>query len=294
MMRVVVVGAGYAGLSCALRFARKARGRAQITLVHDSAHFVERICQHEQAAGTTKPVLEPSELLRGTAVQLQLGWVHDVDLAQRTMRVDGHALRWDQLVLATGSELADGQVEGAREHAFTLDARSLPWLEAALPAIARRSGQLVVVGGGLSGIEAAAELAEAYPTLRVALLTRSELAPECSPAARDHVRSTLRGLGVTLHEHSEVVRVHAGQLRTTAGTLAFSACLWAVGFRTSPLAREAGLPVNARGQLVVDASLRAPGHEHVHVAGDLVAFPSLPMGCKSAFLTAMPGERTHA
>ncbi|HEX5658553.1 MAG TPA: FAD-dependent oxidoreductase [Polyangiales bacterium] len=285
MMRVVVVGAGYAGLSCALRIARKARGRAQVTLINGSAHFVERIRLHEQAAGIAQPVLALDELVRGTGVQLQLGWVHDVDLEQRTLRVDDQAVSWDQLVLATGSEFSKGQVEGAREHAFTLEARSLPWLEGALPAIAQRKGQLAVVGGGLTGIEAAAELAETYPSLRVVLVTRGEVAPECSPAAREHVRNTLHKLGVELRERNQVIAVHADRLHTSQGDLAFAACLWTVGFRASPLAREAGLPVNASGQVMVDAELRA--RADVHVAGDLAFVPGMPMGCKSAFPTGM-------
>ncbi|HEY6881053.1 MAG TPA: FAD-dependent oxidoreductase, partial [Polyangiales bacterium] len=245
MMRVVVVGAGYAGLTCALRLARKARGRAQVTLINGSAHFIERIRLHEQAAGHPQPVLDLRELVRGTGVQLQLGWVSGIDLAQRTLTVGEHMLRWDKLVLATGSEFADTQVEGARAHAFTLEPRSLPWLEAALPALARRSGRIVVVGGGLTGIEAAAEFAEAHPGLRVLLATRGELAPDCTPAARAHIRARLRALGVELREQLVVEAVQPGVLHTSAGELPFSACLWAVGFRASSLARAAGLPVNA-------------------------------------------------
>ncbi|MET0285575.1 MAG: FAD-dependent oxidoreductase [Polyangiales bacterium] len=287
MMRIVVVGAGYAGLTCALRVARKARGSAQVTLINGSERFVERIRLHEQAAGIAQPVLELSELLRGTGVQLQLGWVHDVDLAQRTLRVDEQTVSWDQLVLATGSVFADAQVEGAREHAFTLEPRSLPWLESALPAIAKRGGRVVVVGGGLTGIEAASEIAEAHRGARVVLITRGEVAPECSPAAREHVRKVLSKLSVELREHTDVSRVEADRLHTPAGELPFAACVWSVGFRASPLAREAGLPVNRLGQVEVDAELRVPSHRHVHIAGDLAYVAGMPMGCKSALPMGM-------
>ncbi len=282
MARIVVVGAGYAGLTCALRCARKAGGRAQVTLINDSEHFVERIRLHERAAGRAQPLLALRELLRGTGVRLQLGWVHDIDLARRTLRVDEQTLSWDQLVLATGSGFADDGIAGVREHAFTLEARSLPWLEEALPAIARRAGQVAVVGGGLTGLEAATEIAETYPELRVVLLTRGEIAPECTPPAREHIRTVLQRLGVELREHASVQSVHADHLRTEHGAVPFAACVWAVGFRASPLARAAGLPVNQLGQVLVDAELRVPAQRDVHVAGDLAYRPALPMGCKSA------------
>jgi NADH dehydrogenase FAD-containing subunit len=285
MMRVVVVGAGYAGLTCALRFARKARGRAHVTLINGSERFVERIRLHEQAAGKAQPVLELGELVRGTGVQLQLGWVSQIDLEANTLVVGDRSVSWDQLVLAAGSEFADAQVPGAREHAFTLEPRSLPWLEAALPAIAKRNGRVVVVGGGLTGIEAAAEFAEAQPALRVTLVTRGEVAPDCTPAARAHVRQTLTKLGVELREQVAVQSVHAHHVQTAQGELPFSACVWAVGFCASPLARAAGLAVNAIGQAIVDDQLRA--RANVHIVGDLAAFAPMPMGCKSAFPTGM-------
>lgn len=289
-MRVVIIGAGYAGLSCALRLSRKAPRGTQITLINAGEHFVERIRLHEQAAGKL-PVVRPlAGLVAGTSIALRIGWVEKLDLAGHSLTVGGEQLSWDRLVLALGSQVDVDVVPGVREHAHTLDAPATSWLAALIPSIAARRGKIAIVGGGLTGIEVASELAEAFPALSVALITRGEVAPGFAPAARSHVRRTLARLGVSLREHVAVREVEPRRLITADGPLAHDACVWASGFRAPSLAAEAGLAVNARGQAWVDATLRACDHPDVYVAGDALALReplavALPMGCKSAFPT---------
>jgi NADH dehydrogenase len=92
---------------------------------------------------------------------------------------------------------------------------------------------------------------------------------------------------VTL-EKGRVLRLQEGAVELEDRSLPFDACLWAGGFSVPAVVRQSGLPVNARGQVLVDAYLRAIGHENIHVIGDAAAPVELPsavlMGCK----TAMP------
>jgi NADH dehydrogenase FAD-containing subunit len=289
-MHVVIIGAGYAGLACALRLARRTgRGArtARITLVNGSDQFVERIRLHERAAGKEPRALSIAQLLRGTQVELRVGWVQHIDVATRTARVGDEVLHWDRLVLALGS-VVDTQTEGVREHAYTLDAASTAWLTPLLPVLAARRGRVLVVGGGPTGIEVATELAERYPSLRLLLVTRGELAAGFSSTARAHVRATLARLGIELQEHVAVEALREKQLLRDGEPIGFDACVWAAGFIGHPLARELGLAMNQCGQLLVDASLRSTSHPDVYVAGDLAALTEvrrdpMPMGCKSAF-----------
>ncbi|MFT3927812.1 MAG: FAD-dependent oxidoreductase [Myxococcales bacterium] len=287
-MRIMVLGAGYAGVACALRLSRERR--TQVTLVTRDAHFCERIRLHEQVAHGLAPHQALAELLEGTEVSLTLGQIEHIDLAAQVVRVSGQSLPWDRLVLAMGSRSLLGNTPGVREHAFTLDGSDAARLAQRVPEIAARAGRLLVVGGGLTGVEAATELAERWPTLRVTLLTRGEVADGWSKRGREHVLRTLERLGVELIQHAKVASLSERGAHTDRGVVAYDACLWCVGFEASPIAREAGLQVNALGQVSVDARLRSLSHPHVYAVGDC-ALPvesvgdPMPMGCKSALPT---------
>lgn len=287
-MHIVIVGAGYAGVTCAVRLARKRHGRpARITLVNATDRFVERIRLHEQAAGRRPPEHDLRRLLRGTGVALHVGTATAIDLEGQTVSVGEERLRWDRLVLALGSRTDTGGVPGIREHAFTLDPSGAAALAARIPTIAARGGRVVVIGGGLTGIEGATELAERHPSLKVSLLTRGSVAEGWSDAGRSHFLRTFARLGIELREGVAVESIAASEVQTPAGPIPFELCLWSVGFSLPSLPREAGLAVNDRGQVLLDPMLRSISHPHVYAAGD-VAHPveppgdPMPMGCKSA------------
>jgi NADH dehydrogenase FAD-containing subunit len=223
-------------------------------------------------------------MVAGTGIELKIGRVTSID-PRGELLVDGERLPFEQLVVALGSQVDLDGVPGVREHAFTLDAASSAELASRLPAIAARGGRLVVVGGGLTGIEGASELAEAHPGLQVTLLSAGDVGEGFSEAARAHLRKGLRRLGVTL-EQGQVLRIQPGAIELEERSLPFDACLWAGGFAAPEVVRHSGLPVNARGQVLVDPFLRALGHTNIHVIGDAAAPveppSSIRMGCKSA------------
>ncbi len=196
---------------------------------------------------------------------------------------------YDQLVLAVGSVVDRTRVPGVADHCLSLqtDAEC-----EAIAARARSGGAALVVGLGLTGIEAACELAEAFPRLRVTLLGRGRLADRFSQAGEKHLRATLERLGVALVEDTAVASVWAGAATLANGeTHDFDACVWAAGFVAPDLAARAGLPVAADGRVRVDANLRVPGHPEVLAVGDaaqvvLAGGPDAPL--RMACATAMP------
>jgi NADH dehydrogenase FAD-containing subunit len=289
MMEIVIVGGGYAGLACAARLAHRARAQrtpARIRLINPRPVLIERIRLHQAATGQALGERRIDTLLARCGVELVSGWAQALDPPGRTLRVGTQTLRWDRLVLALGSGPEPNAVPGVAAHAFTLDAGRVAALRArlaALPAGAR----VAVVGGGLSGIESASEIAESFPRLRVHLVAQGAVGPDFSAAGRRHVSHTLGRLGVTLHENVRVDGVGAACLDTGQGPLAFDLCVWAAGFSLPALPREAGMRTNAQGQVLVDPQLRSLSHPWIYAAGDIAgpALPpgqALPMGCKTA------------
>ncbi|MEV4568142.1 FAD-dependent oxidoreductase [Nonomuraea sp. NPDC049419] len=259
---IVVVGAGYAGLTAALRLDRKQR----ITLISAESHFTQRIRLHELAAGRPEVTVPLSELTKGTGITTVQARVGGIDLDARQVRTeDGRVFPYDTLVYALGSR-TDTTAPGVAEHAYT--AETAGDLRARLDA---GGGDLVVVGGGLTGVEMAAELAESYPAWRVALATGGAVGAGLSDKGRRHLARTFGRLGVRTHEWTRVTGVGPDGVRTDQGVITADVVVWAGSFTVSPLAAESGLAVDERGRIVVDETLTSVSHPDVYAVGDAAA-----------------------
>lgn len=294
--RILVIGAGYAGMMTALRAAgRTRRAGGAVTLINQTDQFVERIRLHQLAAGQALPQRSIPHMLRGAGAGFLQGRVIAVDAVRREVVCDtAEGIRpvgYDSLVYALGSTIDTETVPGVAEYAHTLSGPvAAGRLHAALLHAATRRGRLAVCGGGLTGIEAAAELAEAHPNVQVALVTRDTVGVTLSRRGQTYLRRVFDRLGVQLVEQATVRRLHGQCLEFDGRSpLPFDLCLWAGSFRAPSLAREAGIEVNDRGQVIVDRYLRARSHPDILAVGD-AALPVEPCGAppRMACATAMP------
>ncbi|MGW6584687.1 NAD(P)/FAD-dependent oxidoreductase [Streptomyces globisporus] len=297
--RVVVIGAGYTGASAAGRLARRLRGEdVSITLVNAEPDFVERVRMHQLAVGQTLRPRPFDEMFAGTGVTLRLGRVTAVDVDRRTVTVTGadtaegpQDLEYDTLVYALGSAWNTQGVPGTTEHAHEIAGRDGALrLRDRLAALAPGS-PVTVVGGGLTGVEAATELAETRPDLDVSLIARGGLGDWLSPKGARHLRKVFTGLRITAHEHTTVTAVHADRVTTTEGDIPAAVTIWTTGFAVHPIARATTLETGDTGQITVDATMRSLSHPDVYAIGDaaLVAGPGdkpLRMSCASGVPTA--------
>ncbi|MFG2963344.1 NAD(P)/FAD-dependent oxidoreductase [Streptomyces sp. NPDC048288] len=273
--RIVVLGAGYTGASAAGRLARRLRREdVALTLVNAEPDFVERVRMHQLATGQELRPRPLAEMFAGTGVGLRLARVSAVDVDRKTVTVaaaDGteDLLEYDTLVYALGSAWHDQGVPGTAEHADEIASRpGALRLRERLAALG--AGEpVVVVGGGLTGLEAATEIAEARPDLDVALAARAGLGDWLSPKGRGHLRKVVDKLGVTVHEHTAVTAVSAGQVSTAGGgTLPAAVTVWTTGFAVHPISGATALEVTDAGRIVVDGTMRSVSHPDVYAIGD--------------------------
>jgi NADH:ubiquinone reductase (H+-translocating) len=171
--RIAIAGAGYAGVSCALRLARRAPSNVAITLVSATDRFIERIRLHQRATGQSVGDWSLRALIRGTGVELRIGNIDQLDYGNRVLKLGGERLEFDTLVLALGSHVDVDSVAGVREHAMAVEFGTVSNIHRALQKVATHRGRVTIVGGGLTGIELASEIAESFPGLQVSLGCRS-------------------------------------------------------------------------------------------------------------------------
>ncbi|KID30848.1 NAD(P)/FAD-dependent oxidoreductase [Prauserella rugosa] len=291
--RIVVLGAGYAGSYAAGYLARRLhRDDVEITVVNAAPDFVERMRLHQFAAGHDLDRRPLADVFAGTGIDLRIAEVTGIDADNRTVTIDGQdQLGYDSLVYTLGSTAAHHAVPGAAEHAFHVaTAPAAGRLRARLGEI--DGGRVVVVGGNLTAIEAATEIAESRPGLTVALATTGELGGWLGARARRHVLAAFDRLGIDVHEHATVTGVDASSVTAMGGTvLASDATVWAAGFAVHPIAAAGGLDVTPEGQIVVDRQLRSVSHPDVYAAGDSAHVVgdnglTLPMSCATAGLSS--------
>ncbi len=273
MTQVLIIGGGYAGTLMALRLAGKVGNKATITLVDGKDHFVERIRLHQLATDQHVRERRYSDLFKGTGIQFVQGWATQIDSTRKSVTVHTETgdreLPYTYLGYALGSITDTTTVPGIREFAYTIgEELQAVRLRRDLSTLAAKGGTVTIVGGGLTGIETATEIAESYPALEVRLVTRSRLGEGLSDKGRAHLYRVFANLGITIQEQSRVERVEEMKLITERGTIAFDLCVWAGSFRALPLAQTAGLPVNVRGQVIVEATLHAREYPDVYVVGD--------------------------
>ena len=283
---IMVLGGGYAGTMTAIRLSARTH-RAHVTLVSQSDVFVERVRLHQYAANQSIRQRPFEEMLRGTRVDFLRGTVSSVDPNRRVVTLeDATELPYDYLVVALGS------ATDAPAHAYSLNTtgpRSVKELRAKLPGLNEHGGRVLVVGGGPTGVESAAEFAESFPRLHVTIATRNELLPRLPGKPSEYAARKLGQLGVEVRTHSPVVELQENAAKLANGeTIPFDVALWCGGFRAPDLAQKGGLDVNERGQILVDPYLRSVSHSEVFAVGD-AAYPAYDTGVefRMAAFTAM-------
>lgn len=282
--RVVVLGAGYAGAMAANRLRRNPS--VAVTIVNPQPFFVQRIRLHQFASGTGDPQVGLDDMLADD-IRVVVDTATLIDTGGRRVHLaSGAHLDYDYLIYAIGSRHRTPDIAGAAEHALFI----ADWASA--QRIRERVGGLVahetvtVIGGGLTGIEVAAELAESGHDVR--LVGGGGIATSVGGRARRATEKQLHRLGVDVVDQGRVVEI--GERTVTVDldgertVLPSAATILATGFEVPELAAASGLATDEIGRLRADVTLGSIDDDRVVGAGDAVAVEgiSLRMSCQAA------------
>jgi NADH:ubiquinone reductase (H+-translocating) len=289
--RIVVLGGGFAGLWSAVGAARTLDelgvrpDAVEITLVNRDAYHVIRVRNYEPDLHEVRIALD--DVLAPIDVRRVEGEVAGLDLAGRAVtvrtRAGSRTLSYDRLVLALGSELARPDIPGMAQHTFDVDTYGagvrlndhLRSLASRMPSPARDT--VLVVGAGLTGIEAATEMEGKLRTalgrnapFRVILADHSpRVGSDMGDDARPVIQTALAALGVETRTGVSVASVtETGALLDSGELIPAATVVWCAGLRATPLTRLFPAQRDRQGRVPVDAYLRVAGVEGVFAAGD--------------------------
>ncbi|MDV3130121.1 FAD-dependent oxidoreductase [Mycobacterium sp. 21AC1] len=280
---VVVIGGGYAGVMAANRLTQ--RDDVAVTLINPRPSFVERIRLHQVVSGSDDAVTGYGQVL-GAGVRLLVDTVTRIDSADRRVTLaGGRTVGYDYLIYAVGSGSADTRIPGGPEFTYPIGTLEHAQRLAGVLRTAPATVEVTVVGGGPTGIEISAELAE--QGRKVVLVCGATLAPYLHPRGRRAVARRLDKLGVAvLDGHgAQVTAVQRDSVHLADGRMLASAVtIWTAGFAVPDLAMRSALSTDAAGRLITDETLTSVDDDRIVAAGDAAAPSNLPlrMSCQAA------------
>jgi NADH:ubiquinone reductase (H+-translocating) len=304
MKKILVLGAGFAGLWSAVGAARKlaelnAGTEIEVTMVNRTPYHNIRVRNYE--ADLSDVCVPLTDVLAPIGVRIAIGDVEAIDVAGRRVSIHtaegSRVLDYDRLVLALGSELVRPPIPGLAEHGFDVDTyKAAARLDRHIAQLGEASygqgpheqgphGQgrftALVVGAGLTGLEVATELparlakvraaSDSEAPIRVILADRlAHVGSDMGDSARPVIEEALRSLGIEQRVAVAIERVDAtGATLGSGERIDAATVIWCGGMRANPL--SAGIPGtrDALGRLVVDEFMRVVGVPGVFAAGDL-------------------------
>lgn len=307
--RVVVVGAGFAGLTA---ISRLAKSRMRVTLVDRNVYstFQPLLYQVATAGLTSADVAYPNwTAVRKAGAHFCRGEVTGIDIgARRVLLADKPSIEYDYLIIAAGVSAAFFDVPGAAEHAYSLYTRrdavvlrdrlmSRLWDLSDAPD--KQELNITIVGGGPTGVELAGTLAElrnialaaAFPEIdqdriRISLV---ELGPSLiapfRESLREYARRELIRRGVDVRLDTEIKQVRpdqvliagSGEARQNITGVRSDLTVWAAGIGASEWIGKLGLPTGRGGRILTGPDLRVVGQDRIFAAGDIALIEGQPL-----------------
>ena len=294
--RIVIVGGNFAGLTAARHLDR----RHAVTVIDRSPSFEWLPNIHELLSGVKRPAdlrLPLRRLVTRAGHRFVRAEVTGIDArAGQLATADGREFAFDACIVAVGGVNDTFGVKGADRYAMPFKSvDDCAAIGRRLASLIRQSGErsVVIVGGGLEGVEALGEILRrpgARESLRVCVVESGPRLLSGAPPALDAaVRARSAACGVRVCTGSPVTAVTRTQVRLRSGERLHSdLTIWTGGVTASPLLRESGLAGKSGSWVPVTLALQSKRFENLFVIGDAAALPRpLP---KQAYFAMQMGE----
>lgn len=295
--QIVIVGGGFAGVSCALALAKANVANTKIRLISEKPHFEYHAALYRLVTGSSplEVCIPLREIFAGKDIEVIEDRIVSLDkAAQKISGISGAAYEYDELVLALGSETNFFDIPGLKE--FSYGMKSVTEALRLKQHIAETllsckidfenkveqicDANFVVIGAGATGVEMAGQLMSYARRLAADYgvdpsLVSVELiegAPKILPALpkkfTDRIEHHLRGLGVNIFFNRTILREECEQVFLKDMQMKARTVIWTAGVKASSVYASLGLSVDKRGKVEVDEHLFAKNEKHIFIAGD--------------------------
>jgi NADH:ubiquinone reductase (H+-translocating) len=291
--RILVLGAGFAGLWAAIGAARKidqigpAASEVEILVVDRNDYHNIRVRNYEvDLNDVTIPL---ADVLDPIGVNHMRAEVQAVDPSARHVTVETavgqQCLTYDRLVLTLGSQLVRPAIPGLAVHGYDVDTYvAAARLDAHLEELGKQApsegrSTVVVVGAGFTGIEVATEMpakldrAHLSGQRRIVLVDpNANVGMTIGEHSRQTIHGALSALGVETRLNVSVISVHANGIKLSSDEfISAKTVVWCAGMQASPVGAAFATERDRHGRLLVDRFMRATGLRHVFAAGDVAS-----------------------
>ncbi|WP_438446481.1 NAD(P)/FAD-dependent oxidoreductase [Gorillibacterium sp. sgz5001074] len=279
MKKLVILGGGYGGLTIAHHLLEKDIPQDTVILMIDRLPFQGLKTEYYALASGT---ISERDVRVGYPVhphlQMKYGEVTAIDLENKQIRMAGQdPLSYDWLVVGLGCVDKYHDIPGAEEFTCSLQTMSATRRTYQKVQDVRPFGQITVVGGGLSGVEIAAELRESRPDLSIRILDRGPSILSAFPEKlQGFVREWFLEHDVEMRSHVALTRVEDGALYDGGMPIVTDVTVWTAGIQPSPVVQAMPVEKDAMGRVKLDEYHRIPAYPEVFVVGDCASLPFSP------------------
>jgi len=289
MSKVVILGGGYGGMMVVQELLEHLPSDARVVLVDRMPYQGLKTEYYALAAGTVSDLEIRVNFPVHPQLQMVYGNVKDIDLENKLVHIDEQdPLSYDSLVIALGCTDNYHGITGASEYACSIQSLSATRRTFQQINDIRPYGQLTIVGGGLSGVEVAAELRESRADVNIRILDRGASVMSAFPGKlQNYVADWFRQHDVEMRSHISITSLEQGVIHNGDEQILTDVTVWTAGIQPVELVQRMTLPKDPQGRLIVNEWHELPDAPHVYVIGDCSSQPFSP----SAQLAGAQGKQ---
>lgn len=281
MKKLVILGGGYGGLNLAKELLEGDLPNDTVMILIDRMPYQGLKTEYYAlAAGTVSDLDIRVKFPVDPRLILKFGEVQSVNPEQKLIYLENdEPLSYDWLVIALGCVDKYHGIPGAPLYSNSIQTLSSTRKTYQVVNDVKAYGQISIVGGGLSGVEMAAELRESRPDLNIRMIDRSSSVLSTFPEKlQRYVREWMLEHDIEQRTHVSLSCVEPGLLHNQEELIYTDVTIWTAGIQPSPVVQQLGLPKDNQGRLVVNSYHQLPDYNEIYCIGDCASLPFAPSG----------------